>query len=362
MSRAWNFSAGPAALPEAVLCQARDELLEWDEARASVMELSHRGEHFIAMAERAEADLRQLLAIPSHYRVLFLQGGATQQFAQVPMNLALPGDSADYLLTGHWGRKAMAEAAPYVDARVAADNAAGGGIDIPPPATWQLDPRAAYVHCTPNETVQGIEFDAVPDCGDVPLVADMTSDILSQPLDVSRFGLIYAGAQKNLGASGLLLMIVREDLLRRKRRPMARIFNYAEHAAAPHAMLNTPNTFGWYLAGLVLRWLLEQGGLVAVAERNAAKAALLYQAIDGSGGFYINDVVPAVRSRMNVPFRLHDAALDAAFLAEAETAGLIGLKGHSAVGGVRASLYNAMPLAGVQALVEHMRDFVRRHG
>ncbi|HET6545584.1 MAG TPA: 3-phosphoserine/phosphohydroxythreonine transaminase [Rhodanobacteraceae bacterium] len=360
MNRAYNFSAGPATLPQEVLQQARTELLEWNGARASVMEISHRSREFVALAEESESDLRELLAIPAHYRVLFLQGGATQHFAQIPMNIARPGDVADYVLTGHWGEKALAEAKPYVDARVAATGTGLGYRDIPPSADWALDPGAAYVHYTPNETIHGVEFHAIPEVGEVPLVADMSSDILSRPVDVARFGLIYAGAQKNIGPAGLVVLIVRDDLLERCPRNIARIFNYAEHARSG-SMLNTPNTFGWYLAGLTFKWLKRQGGLAEMAERNRAKAALLYRAIDDSD-FYDNPVAPAARSRMNIPFTLADAALDGAFLGEAADAGLLALKGHRAIGGMRASIYNAMPLAGVQALVDFMRDFARRHG
>jgi len=357
--RAFNFSAGPAALPEPVLAQARDELLEWSGERASVMEVSHRGKAFIACAERAEADLRELLAIPSGYRVLFLQGGATQHFAQIPMNLARPDQPADYLISGHWSEKALAEAAHYCRPRVAASSADGGYRDIPD--GWQVSDDAAYLHYTPNETIHGVEFHQVPDAGGVPLVADMSSTILSRPLDIGRFGIVYAGAQKNIGPSGLCVLIVRDDLLARRPAPIANIFSYAAHASSG-SMLNTPPTFGWYLAGLVFRWLKEQGGLAAMGERNRAKAELLYAAIDGSGGFYANPVAVRARSWMNVPFTLADAALDAAFLAGAESAGLLALKGHRALGGMRASLYNAMPLAGVQALVDYMHDFARRNG
>ena len=361
MSRVWNFSAGPAALPQAVLERAQQEMLDWNGSGASVMEQSHRGKRFIAMAEQAEADLRGLLAIPADYAVLFLQGGATQHFAQIPMNLAAEGDRADYIVTGHWGQKAVAEAAPYVHAQVAASSEPGQFRGLPPRDTWQLDPRAAYVHYTSNETIQGVQFHDVPDVGAVPLVADMSSDILSTPLDVRRFGLIYAGAQKNIGPSGLVLMIVRHDLLDRATRPMARLFRYAEQAAHG-SMLNTPNTWGWYVAGLTFQWLQAQGGLAAIGARNQAKAALLYDAIDGSGGYYRNPVEVPARSRMNVPFTLHDSALDAAFLAESEAAGMLALKGHKVVGGMRASLYNAVPLEAVQALVAFMRDFSARHG
>jgi phosphoserine aminotransferase len=361
VSRVWNFSAGPAALPQAVLECAQREMLDWNGSGASVMEQSHRGKRFIEMAERTEADLRSLLAIPSDYAVLFLQGGATQQFAQIPMNLAGEGDSADYIVSGHWSAKAVSEANSYVRVNVAASAAADDYLKLPERASWQLDPQAAYVHYTPNETIHGVEFHDIPDVGPVPLVADMSSNILSEPLDVSRFGLIYAGAQKNIGPSGLVLMIIRRDLLQRAGRPMAKIFRYAEQAAND-SMLNTPNTWGWYVAGLTFRWLHEQGGLAAMAQRNRAKAALLYATIDGSGGYYRNSIEPAARSRMNVRFTLRDNALDAAFLAESEAAGLMALKGHKALGGMRASLYNAVPMEAVEALTAFMRDFAQRHG
>jgi len=361
VSRIWNFSAGPAALPLPVLERAQREMLDWNGSGSSVMEQSHRGKRFGEMAARTEADLRELMAIPDDYAVLFLQGGATQHFAQIPMNLAGEGDSADYLVTGHWGQKAASEAAPYVQVNVAASSKAQNYLSLPPRETWQLDPRAAYVHYTSNETIHGVEFRDVPDVGDVPLVADMSSNILSEPIDVSRFGLIYAGAQKNIGPAGFVVMVMRRDLLQRATRPMARILRYAEHAANG-SMLNTPNTWGWYVTGLTLQWLKEQGGLAAMAARNRAKAEQLYRAIDGSNGYYRSPVDPAARSRMNVPFTLHDSALDAAFLEESEAAGLIALKGHKAVGGMRASLYNAVPPEAVDALVAFMQDFARRHG
>ena len=361
MSRLWNFSAGPAALPQAVLERAQRELLDWQGCGASVMELSHRGKLFMGLAQQAEADLRELLAIPENYAVLFLQGGATQHFAQIPMNLAAEGASADYVVTGHWGEKAASEAAPYVKVNLAGSSKAERYLRLPPRETWQLDPRAAYVHYTPNETIHGVEFHDIPDVGDVPLVADMSSDILSGPIDVTKFGLIYAGAQKNIGPSGLVVLIIRRDLLERASRPMARIFRYADHAAND-SMLNTPNTWGWYLAGLTFQWLKEQGGLEAMGERNTAKATLLYDAIDHSDGYYRSPVEPSARSRMNVPFTLHDSALDADFLRESEAAGLLALKGHKAVGGMRASLYNAVPLEAVQALLAFMKDFANRHG
>jgi phosphoserine aminotransferase len=361
VSRVWNFSAGPAALPLAVLERAQREMLDWNGTGSSVMEQSHRGKPFIAMAAQAEADLRRLMAIPDDYAVLFLQGGATQQFAQIPMNLAEEGASADYIDSGHWSEKAISEAAAYVRVNVAASAKADDYRRLPTPESWQLDPRAAYVHYTSNETIHGIEFHQVPDVGAVPLVADMSSNILSEPLDVSRFGLIYAGAQKNIGPSGLVVMIIRRDLLQRAGRPMARIFRYAEQAAND-SMLNTPNTWGWYVAGLTFQWLLEQGGLTVMAERNREKAELLYQTIDGSGGYFSNPIERSDRSRMNARFTLHDASLDATFLKESEAAGLLALKGHKALGGMRASLYNAVPVEAVQALSAFMRDFARRHG
>ncbi len=361
MSRVWNFSAGPAALPREVLEQAQRELLDWNGSGMSVMEQSHRGKPFIAMAAQAEADLRELMAIPADYAVLFLQGGATQHFAQIPMNLAGPGDCADYIVSGHWSEKALREAAPYLRVNVAASSEADGFRRLPARESWVLDPAASYVHYTPNETIHGVEFHDVPEVGDVPLVADMSSNILSASLDVSRLGLIYAGAQKNIGPSGLVLMIIRRDLLARTGRPMAKVLRYAEQAAHD-SMLNTPNTWGWYLAGLTFQWLKAQGGVAAMAERNRAKAELLYRAIDGSDGFYANPVEPSARSRMNVPFTLKDGALDGAFLKESAAAGLMALKGHKAVGGMRASLYNAVPLEAVQALVAFMADFAHRHG
>ena len=361
MSRTWNFAAGPAAMPEEVLRQAQAELLEWRDARASVMEISHRGKAFMALAAEIESDLRGLAAIPPHYKVLFLQGGATLQFALLAMNLAAPGQHADYVLSGHWGEKAAREAAPYVEVRIAADARASQYRALPPRADWQLDSGAAYVHYTPNETIHGLEFADIPEVGSVPLVADFSSSILSAPLDVTRFGMIYAGAQKNIGPSGLTLLIIREDLLTRATRPMAGIFRYAEHAAH-ESMLNTPNTFGWYLAGLTLQWIARCGGLAAMAVRNRRKADTLYAAIDGSGGYYRNPVDASARSRMNIPFFLHDARLDSVFLRESEQAGLLALKGHRALGGMRASLYNAMPQEGVEALVAFMQDFNKRHG
>jgi len=288
VSRGYNFSAGPAALPEEVLRRAQSELLEWNGARASVMEISHRGKDFMALAAESERDLRELLSIPSNYKVLFLQGGATQHFAQIPMNIARRGESADYIVTGDWGEKAVKEAKPTIGVRIAATAEATNYDRIPARETWDLDPKAAYVHYTPNETIRGVEFMDIPDVGDVPIVADMSSTILSRPIDVSRFGLIYAGAQKNIGAAGLVVLIIRDDLLARSPKDLPKIFSYAEQAAQD-SMLNTPNTLGWYLASVVFKWLKEQGGVEAMAKRNRAKAELLYSYIDGSD-FYTNPV------------------------------------------------------------------------
>ena len=361
MSRAFNFSAGPATLPQAVLEQAQAEMLDWHGVGASIVELSHRGPEFMQVAAEAEADLRTLMSIPEDYAVLFLQGGATTQQALLALNFAGPGQVADYVVTGHWGKTALKQVKPYVQANIAASGEAGGFSNIPPRADWQLTPGAAYVHVTANETIHGVEFRDIPDVGDVPLFADFSSSIVSEPLDVSRFGVIYAGAQKNLGPVGVSVVIVRRDLLERAGQPRADIFDYRSHVKG-ESMLNTPPTWNWYLAGLVFKWMLAEGGVEAFAARNARKSALLYRTIDGSDGFYRNEVAAAVRSRMNVPFFLRDEALDKPFLAEAKDAGLISLKGHRALGGMRASIYNAMPEAGVEALAAFMRDFQQRHG
>jgi phosphoserine aminotransferase len=360
MSRVFNFSAGPAALPLAVLQRAREELIDWHGCGMSVMEVSHRGPQFKAIAEQAETDLRTLLGITDDYAVLFIQGGATTQFGAIPMNLAGPGDTADYVVTGSWGKKAVAEAGRFLNARVAADAAASKYTEIPAVGDWDTDPNSAYLHYTPNETIGGVEFHEIPDVGDVPLVADMSSTILSRPIDVSRFGLIYAGAQKNIGPAGLTIVIVRRDLLGRAREGTPRMMDYAPMAEAG-SMLNTPPTYAWYIAGLVFSWLLEQGGLSGMAEINRQKSALLYGAIDGSD-FYASPVRPDCRSWMNVPFTLAEPGLDATFLSESAAAGFANLKGHRSVGGMRASIYNAMPLEGVQALVDFMAAFEQRHG
>lgn len=361
MTRAFNFSAGPATLPEPVLRQAQAEMLEWNGVGASIVEISHRSADFIAVAAQAEADLRTLLSIPDDYAVLFLAGGATTQQALLPLNFAAPGQAVDYVVSGHWGKTAVKQAKPYVAVNVAADGEPGGFRDIPARADWRLSDDAAYVHITANETIHGLEFREVPDVGAAPLFADFSSNIASEPLDVSKFGLIYAGAQKNLGPVGISVVIVRRDLLERAGQPRADIFDYRSHAARD-SMLNTPPTWNWYLLGLTVKWMLDEGGVAEFARRNAAKSALIYQAIDGSGGFYRNEVATAVRSRMNIPFFLPDEELTARFVSESKQAGLLALKGHKAVGGIRASLYNAMPLAGAQALADFMRDFQQRNG
>lgn len=361
MSRIWNFSAGPAALPEEVLRQAQEELLDWHGAGCSVMEMSHRGKEFTSIIEQAEADLRELMGIPAGYTVLFLQGGATQQFAQIPMNL-LAGRSADYIVTGSWSKKAFKEAQRIGNVRCAASTEAGGFTRLPTPAEIQLDPFAAYLHLCTNETIHGVEIPAkqIAETG-VPLVIDMSSHILSGPVNVEKFGLIYAGAQKNIGPSGLTLVIIRNELLGMAPLTIPTVMDYAV-MAENGSMLNTPPTYGIYIAGLVFQWLKRQGGLAAIDAVNAEKARILYASIDGSGGFYRNPVDPDCRSRMNVPFVLADPQLDATFLAESKAAGLASLKGHKSVGGMRASIYNAVSLEGVQALVDFMNDFAKRNG
>ena len=355
-----NFSAGPAAMPEPVLQRAQAELLDWHGRGMSVMEMSHRGADFTAIAAKAEADLRSLLAIPDDYRVLFLQGGALGQNAAVPLNL-LPSDGvADYIDTGHWAQKSIAEARKYGRVNVAASAADANYTYVPPQASWRVSPDAHYVHITTNETIGGVEWFWIPDTGDVPIVADASSHLLSRPFDVARFGVVYAGAQKNIGPAGLTVVIVRSDLTGRARRECPSVLDYAVQAQAG-SMFNTPATFAIYLAGLTFEWLLAQGGLAAIERANVAKAAALYAEIDRTG-FYRNPVRQSDRSRMNVPFSLPDPRLDAAFLEGAEARGLSQLKGHRAVGGMRASIYNAMPLAGVLALTEWMREFEREHG
>jgi len=361
MTRIWNFSAGPAALPEEVLRQAQEELLDWQGAGCSVMEMSHRGKEFMSILAKAEADLRELMGIPEQYKVLFLQGGATQQFAQIPMNL-LAGRSADYIVTGSWSKKAVKEAQRIGNVRVAATTEDSGFTRLPTAEEIKLDPFAAYLHVCTNETIHGVEIPAerIADTG-VPLVADMSSHILSRPVPVEKFGLIYAGAQKNIGPSGVTLVIVHRDLLGMAPLNIPTVMDYAV-MAENGSMLNTPPTFGIYIAGLVFQWLKKQGGLAGIDAINAEKARILYECIDNSGGFYTNPVDPDCRSRMNVPFVLADAALDAPFLAAAKDAGVLGLKGHKSVGGMRASIYNAVSLDAVKALVGFMNDFAKRNG
>jgi phosphoserine aminotransferase len=355
--RAFNFSPGPAVLPLEVLEEARDELLDWGGSGMSVMEISHRSKSFVDVAAQAEADLRELMGIPPNYRVLFMQGGASAQFSLVPMNLSPSGATADYINTGHWSQRGISEAARYCSVHVAADS--GGNYSrVPPQQELRFSGRAAYVHYTPNETISGVEFGYVPETGAVPLVADMSSSILSRPIEVAKFGMIYAGAQKNIGPSGLTVVIVREDLLGRARPDTPHVFNY-KAIADNQSMLNTPPTFAWYMAGLVFKWLKAAGGVTQIGRRNQAKAAMLYACIDASR-LYRNSVASDARSWMNVTFTLSNPALDSEFLAAAGAAGLKGLKGHRIVGGMRASIYNAMPIAGVEKLCAFMADFERR--
>ncbi|MFK0572350.1 3-phosphoserine/phosphohydroxythreonine transaminase [Endozoicomonas sp.] len=359
-NRVYNFSAGPAPMPREVLEQARDELLSWKDVGASVMEVSHRGKEFLATAMEAEQDLRDLLKVPDNYKVLFLQGGARGQFAAVPMNLKGDRQSADYINSGHWAQSAIKEAQRYLDVNIAADGKSGGFSTMPSQDQWRLSTDAAYLHYTPNETIGGLEFSFIPDSGAVPLVADMSSNILSRPIDVSKFGVIYAGAQKNIGPAGLTVVIVRDNLLNQGSFMCPAILDYKVQADKD-SMYNTPPTFAWYLAGLVFKWLKKQGGLEAINEINERKASKLYGKIDQSG-FYQNPVDLQWRSRMNVPFTLVKSELDEKFLTESEREGFRYLKGHKAVGGMRASIYNAVPEQHVDALIDFMKEFERRYG
>jgi phosphoserine aminotransferase len=356
----YNFSAGPAVLPREVLLQAQAEMLDWHGSGMSVMEMSHRGKEFISIAAQAEADLRELMAIPDNYKVLFLQGGAHLQFSMIPLNLLHGKLSADYVNTGEWSKKAIAEAKKFSHVNVVADNSDKKCTYVPAFDTWKLDKDAAYVHYTPNETIGGVEFNWVPNTGGVPLVADMSSNILSRPVDVWKYGLIYAGAQKNIGPAGLTLVIVRDDLIGHADPRLPTMMDYKVHAQND-SMYNTPPTFGIYMAGLVFSWLKRNGGIGAMERNNIAKADLLYAAIDNSNGFYSCPVNKADRSRMNVPFTLKDAALDGEFLKQADARGLLQLKGHRSVGGMRASIYNAMPYEGVKALVDFMAEFASKN-
>jgi len=360
MERIYNFSAGPAVLPREVLEQARDELVNWQGCGMSVMEMSHRGKEYMGIQAQAEADLRELMGIPANYKVLFLQGGASSQFAMVPMNLLRGKASADYLNTGEWSKKAIKEAKKYGAVNVVASSEDKNFSYAPTQDAWKLDPSAAYVHYTPNETIGGVEIFWTPQTGDVPLVADMSSTILSRPMDVSSYGLIYAGAQKNIGPAGVTLVIVRDDLIGQTVAGTPTMFDYKTHADN-ESMYNTPPTYGIYIAGLVFKLLKAKGGLAAMEKTNRQKAALLYDYMD-STGFYNSPVARENRSLMNIPFTLKDAALDEEFLKGAKGRGLVQLKGHRSVGGMRASIYNAMPVEGVQALVDYMKDFEKARG
>jgi phosphoserine aminotransferase len=358
--RVFNFSAGPAVLPEAVLRQAAAEMLDWHGSGMSVMEMSHRGKEFVGIAAKAEAALRTLLSIPASYKVLFLQGGAIAENALVPMNLLAGKTAADYVNTGEWSKKSIKEAKKYCAVNIAASAEDRNFTYVPARETWKLDPAAAYVHVCTNETIGGVEYQWTPDTGAVPLVADMSSHILSRTIDVAKYGVIYGGAQKNAGPAGLTLVIVRDDLLDRALPITPSAFHWKEQAAND-SMVNTPPTYAIYVAGLVFEWLLAQGGVAAIESKNIAKAKLLYDCLDRSE-FYLSPVRKEDRSRMNVPFKLRDASLDEAFLQGAKERGMVQLKGHRAVGGMRASIYNAMPIEGVQTLVGYLEDFERRHG
>ena len=356
----YNFAPGPAMLPRAVMEQAQRDLLDWSGTGMSVMEISHRSKEFIALAEESEADLRELMGIPGNYKVLFLQGGATSQFSMVPMNLLQEGRVADYVHTGNWSGKALKEAQRFGKVNVAASSKDVNFTTIPERAGWKLSDNSAYVYICSNETIGGLEFQETPDVGERPLVCDLTSHALSRSIDVSRYGIIIAGSQKNIGPSGLVIVIIREDLIGAPSSHLPSLYDYAI-MTENGSMYNTPPTFSWYMAGLVFKWIKQQGG-VATMERNAiARSESLYAAIDASG-FYSNPVDPRYRSRMNIPFTLANPELDAQFLKEAKGAGLEALKGHRSVGGMRASIYNAMPLDGVNALIEFMGDFEKRNG
>jgi phosphoserine aminotransferase len=356
MKKIYNFSAGPAVLPKSVLERAQSEMLDWHGSGMSVMEMSHRGKEFTSILEKTEADLRTLLNIPNNYKVLFLQGGAIAENAMIPLNL-LNGKSADYIATGAWSKRSVEDARAYGAINIAASGEENGFTSVPNFTSWNLDKNAAYVHICTNETINGVEFDSVPDTGDVPIVADMSSHILSRPIDVSKFGVIYGGAQKNIGPAGLCIVIVREDLLGNASSLTPAVFNWKTQAEN-HSMINTPPTYSIYIAGLVFEWLLAQGGVAAIEQKNIAKAKLFYDYVDNSD-FYSNHIAVNNRSRMNIPFRLRDESLNDAFLKGAEAQGLLQLKGHRIVGGMRASMYNAMPIEGVQALIEYMKQFER---
>jgi phosphoserine aminotransferase len=360
MSRIFNFSAGPAVLPEEVLARAGDEMLDWRGSGMCVMEMSHRGKEFMAIAAEAERDLRELLAVPANYKVLFLQGGATLQFAQIPMNLLAGKGKADYAVTGEWSKKAVKEAQAYCDVHIAASSEDRNFTYFPSQKDFKVRHDTAYLHYCSNETIGGVEAHWIPDAGNIPLVADASSHILSRPLEVSKFGLIYAGAQKNIGPAGLTIVIVRDDLLGKAAKGTPSVMDYKQQAAA-ESMLNTPATYAIYIAGLVFKWLKQLGGLAEIERRNILKSKMLYDFLDSSS-YFKSPVAKTDRSRMNVPFTLKDAALDGAFLKGAEERGMVQLKGHRSVGGMRASIYNAMSIAGVQQLVAYMKEFEAKHG
>jgi phosphoserine aminotransferase len=359
MKPIFNFSAGPAMLPDEVMKMAAIELTDWHDSGMSVMEMSHRSKEFISIADQAEADLREIMAIPDNYEVLFLQGGASSQFAMVPMNLLAKRNTADYINTGAWSKKAIAEAKRFCNVNIAATSESSNFMTIPLSSEWSLNPDAAYVHYTPNETIGGVEFHAIPETGDIPLVADMSSTILSRPIDVSRYGLIYAGAQKNIGPAGITIVIVRKDLIKEPIAGTPAMFSYQTHAKAK-SMYNTPPTYSWYISGLVFAWIKAGGGLEAMAKINKRKAEKLYSAIDSSD-LYTNPVEPGCRSWMNVPFILANPDLDNKFLEQARASGLLTLKGHRSVGGMRASIYNAMPEEGVDSLIAFMVEFEKKN-
>ncbi|MBX3624784.1 MAG: 3-phosphoserine/phosphohydroxythreonine transaminase [Rhizobacter sp.] len=360
MTRAYNFSAGPAVLPEPVLRQAAEEMLDWHGSGMSVMEMSHRGKEFMSILAQAKADLAELLNLPTNYKILFMQGGGVGMNGIIPMNLLGDKKSIDVVNTGSWASKSLKEAKKYAKANEVATSEPQHYTCIPPRETWKLDPDAAYVHICSNETIGGVQYHWVPDTGAVPLVADMSSDILSRPIDVSRYGLIFAGAQKNMGPSGMTLVLVRDDLLGRALPITPNAFDFKQQADND-SMLNTPPTYAIYIAGLVYQWLKKQGGLAAMEAHNRKKAALLYDLLDATP-FYTSPVARSDRSLMNVPFTLPTEELTTAFLQGAKERGMVQLKGHSSVGGIRASIYNAMPLEGVQALADYMKEFAARHG
>ena len=360
MTRVFNFSAGPAALPEPVLREAAEEMLDWHGSGMSVMEMSHRGKEFLGIHAEAQSLLRELLNVPANYRILFMQGGAIGENAIVPMNMLRGRKGVDYVDTGEWSRKSIQEAAKYCAVNVAASAKATGYTSIPPRDSWKLEPGAAYVHICANETIGGVEYHFTPEVGEVPLVADMSSNLMSRPVSVAKYGLIYGGAQKNIGPAGLTIVIVRDDLLGGAHPLTPSAFNYKEQSDND-SMLNTPPTYAIYIAGLVFRWLKARGGLVAMEKHNRAKAALIYDCLETTD-FYASPVAKDCRSLMNVPFKLRDASLDDAFLKGAQERGMVQLKGHRSVGGMRASIYNAMPVEGVQALVAYMKDFEASHG